>query len=369
MKDIIKVQDILLPKDLGYMKWSVVACDQYTSEPEYWQKLKEYVGDNRSCLYMIFPEAFLGKGDDDTRIKYINETMNNYISWDTFKVVKDSFVLVDRFVNGAHRLGLVLPIDLEEYDFAPESNAAIKATEGTVVERIPARVKIRENAPIEIPHVMLLMDDKDCNIIEGLYNKKNELETLYDFDLNMDGGHVAGYRVRNTEEVKQQIYHLLDKDVQENKYGKATNVLFAVGDGNHSLAAAKACWDKIKVNLSDAEKENHPARYALVEVVNLHEDAIEFEPINRVITGLNKRGVDVLKFVFSRNKGPKMEMVYNGNTLWVNGANDPVETINKMQIYLDRLVKNGEAKVDYVHGRQNTLDVAKKNNGVAFFMP
>ena len=369
MKDIIKVQDILLPKDLEYMKWSVVACDQYTSEPEYWEKLREYVGDNRSCLYMIFPEAFLGKGDDDTRIKYINETMNNYIDWDTFKVIKDSFVLVDRFVNGAHRLGLVLPIDLEAYDFNPESNAAIRATEGTVVDRIPPRVKIRENAPIEIPHVMLLMDDKECKIIEGLYAKRNELETLYDFDLNMDGGHISGYKVTNTDEVKQQIYHLLDKEVQESKYGKDANVLFAVGDGNHSLATAKACWDKIKVNLSEQERENHPARYALVEVVNLHEPAIEFEPINRVITGLNKRGVDVLKFVFSRNKGPKMEMVYNGKTLWVNGSKDPVETINKMQIYLDRLVANGEAKVDYVHGRQNTLDVAAKNGGVALFMP
>ena len=368
MKDIIKVQDILLPKDLEYMKWSVVACDQYTSEPEYWEKLKEYVGDNRSSLYMIFPEAYLGN-DDETRIKYINETMYNYIEWDTFKVIRDSFVLVDRYVNDAHRLGLVLPIDLEKYDFNPDSDACIKATEGTVIERIPPRVKIRENAPIELPHVMLLMDDRDCNIIENLYNNRENLEPLYDFDLCMNGGHIAGYKVTNTKEVTDKIYHLLDKDVQIQKYGKPSNILFAVGDGNHSLATAKACWDKIKVNLTEEQKQNHPARYALVEVVNLHQPSIEFKPINRVVTGLDKKAVNVLKFVFSRNKGAKTEMVYDGEVFPLNIPKDPVDATIKIQRYIDRLVEKGEAKVDYVHDRENTLEVAKNKGGVAIFMP
>ncbi len=368
MKDIIKVQDILLPKDLEYMKWSVVACDQYTSEPEYWEQLKEYVGDNRSCLYMIFPEAFLGN-DDETRIKYINETMYNYIKWDTFKVIRDSFVLVDRYVNDAHRLGLVLPIDLEEYDFNPESDASIKATEGTVIERIPPRVKIRENAPIELPHIMLLMDDRECNIIEDLYKNRESLEPLYNFDLCMNGGHIAGYRVTNTKEITDKIYRLLDKDTQISKYGKATNILFAVGDGNHSLATAKACWDKIKVNLTEEQRKNHPARYALVEVVNLHQASIEFKPINRVVTGLDKKAVNVLKFVFSRNKGAKTEMVFNGESIPLNIPKDPVDAINKIQVYIDRLVEKGEAKVDYVHDRDNTLEVAKNKGGLAIFMP
>ena len=259
----VKVENILLPKDgVDFEKWAVVACDQFTSQPEYWEKLAAYVGNAPSTLNLIFPEVYLSDNREN-RIKKINENMYKYLDENVFKEIKDSFVLVERdtpYEKG--RLGLMMAVDLEEYDYTPFAPVAIRATEGTVLERIPPRVEIRRHAPLELPHIMLLIDDREHSVIEPLYENREKLELLYDTNLNMNGGHVRGWRVPDTAAVLEKLYALTSDEVQIKNYGKVTNFLFAVGDGNHSLATAKAHWDEVKVGLSGADRETHPARYA-----------------------------------------------------------------------------------------------------------
>lgn len=367
--NVIKSMPILLPKkDIDLSKWSVVACDQFTSERAYWERLKEYVGDSYSTLNIVFPEVYLGSNDDE-RIQKINDTMRKYQSEGIFDVHENCFILVDRVIsNGQHRLGLVIAIDLEEYDFSPTSKARIKATEGTVIERIPPRVKIRKNAIVELPHVMLLMDDREQKIIENLYASRDKLEKLYDFELNMDGGHITGYKVTNVNEITNKLYGLLDKDYQRKIYGKETSILFSVGDGNHSLATAKTHWDNLKQTLSKEEKETHPARYGLVELVNLNGSGLDFEPIHRVVFGVSKEDVEEIVSKFSKGNG-KIELNYEGKEYFIKVDENSPKAIDEVQTYLDSLVKSGKAGVDYVHGRKNTLDVAKSENGLAIFMP
>ncbi len=367
--NVIKSMPILLPKkDIDLSKWSVVACDQFTSERAYWERLKEYVGDSYSTLNIVFPEVYLGSNDDE-RIQKINDTMRKYQSEGIFDVHENCFILVDRVIsNGQHRLGLVIAIDLEEYDFSPTSKARIKATEGTVIERIPPRVKIRKNAIVELPHVMLLMDDREQKIIENLYDSRDKLEKLYDFELNMDGGRITGYKVTNVTEITNKLYGLLDKDYQRKIYGKETSILFSVGDGNHSLATAKTHWDNLKQTLSKEEKETHPARYGLVELVNLNGSGLDFEPIHRVVFGVTKKDVEEIVSKFSKGNG-KIELNYEGKEYFIKVDENSPKAIDEVQTYLDSLVKSGKAGVDYVHGRKNTLDVAKSENGLAIFMP
>lgn len=366
--NIIKSMPILLPKkDVDLSKWAVVACDQFTSEKTYWENLAKYVGDSYSTLNIVFPEVYLGQ-EDERRIAKINDTMRSYIKDDIFDVFENCFVLVDRVTaDGKRRLGLVIAVDLEQYDYTPSSNARIKATEGTVIERIPPRVKIRKNALLELPHVMLLMDDREQRIIENLYENKDKLEKLYDFDLNMNGGHITGYKIDNVDEVIDKIYGLLDEEYQRKIYQKATSILFSVGDGNHSLATAKTHWDNVKQTLSEKERENHPARYALCELVNLNGEGLDFEPIHRVVFGVTKSDVEKMQRRFT--DGVNVEMVLGDETYYIKASENAPKAIDEIQSYLDELVKEGGVSVDYVHGRQNTLNVAKNENGLAIFMP
>ncbi|MEG2688241.1 MAG: DUF1015 domain-containing protein, partial [Clostridia bacterium] len=277
----VKNVDILLPQVEDMSKWSVVSCDQFTSERSYWETLKNYVGEDKSALKLIFPEVYLGDNDADLRTKNINLTMQNYLDGGVFKTLKNSFVLVKRDTAlGASTLGIVLAIDLEDYSFLPVSDARVRATEGFVADRIPPRLKIRENAPIELPHIIVLIDDRKHTVIEQFYKNADKLEKLYDFDLNMGGGHIAGYRLDS-----KLVTEAFDKYEQSisGLYGVKTDFMFAVGDGNHSLATAKTHWDMIKGDLSLDEKETHPARYALCEVQNLHSDGLKFEPIFRCV--------------------------------------------------------------------------------------
>lgn len=370
MKEVIKVVDILLPKkSVDYSKWSVVACDQYTSEPEYWEEIKQYIGDNYSTLNIIFPEVYLGD-NDGARISKINSTMQSYIEKDIFDVVKDSFVFVDRtLADNRHRLGLVMAIDLEEYDYSPTSKASIKATEGTVIERIPPRLKIRQNATLELPHIMLLMDDRKREIIEGISLNRDKLEKLYDFDLCGNGGHIEGYRVADTKAVIDKIYGLLDKELQMKMYHTTTDTLFMVGDGNHSLATAKAHWDKVKSTLTDEERKTNLHRFALVELVNLHDDGLLFEPIHRVVFNVTEDIVKAMIDTFS--EGDEVaEMRFNGTKYELKVPNNAPNAIEKIQNYIDNLIKtNNDIKVDYVHGRANTLSVADREKGLAILMP
>ena len=298
MKDVVKVSDILIPKNnVDLKKWAVVACDQFTSQPDYWKNVEKYCEGAPSTFNLIYPEVYLNE-DKEKRISAINSSMEAYLADDLFRVVKDSFILTERdtkYQKG--RLGLMMAVDLETYDFTPFAPAYIRATEGTIIERIPPRVQIRRHASLELPHIMLLIDDRDKSVIEPLFENRDKLELLYDTDLNMGGGHIRGYKVENVDEVKQKLYALLDESAQTEKYGKVTNFLFAVGDGNHSLATAKAHWDEIKGDISADVWADQPARYALVEVENLHDDAIKFEPIHRVVFGEGEILSEVLRKV------------------------------------------------------------------------
>jgi len=364
----IKSLPILLPKDADYSKWAVVACDQFTSQRDYWQNLKDYVGEAPSVLNIIFPEVYLEDKGAEERINSINATMDKYLSDGIFKEIKDSFILIKRDTKyGYSRLGLVVAIDLEDYCFTHPSNATIKSTEGVVIERIPPRVKIRKDAPIELPHIMLLIDDRKKSVIEPLYAKKDSLEKLYDFDLNMEGGHIAGYRVDAKEVL--DIFDKYESSVQ-NLYGdKKNEFIFAVGDGNHSLATAQAHWNNIKATLSKEELENHPARYALVEIENLHDEGIVFEPIHRFV--FNVDYADFTSYMSDKLSGNgKLSMFTSSLKFEIAVDENSALAISNIQKAIDDyLLDNKKASVDYIHGMENLEKISKENEGVAIIMP
>lgn len=359
--------DILLPSCCDDNKWSVVACDQFTSERKYWENLKEYVGDAPSTLKLIFPEAYLDDDDKDERIEKINAEMQNYLSNGVFRTIKHSFVLSKRDTkDGKSRLGLVAAVDLEDYCFTHPSHAKIRSTEGVVLERIPPRLKIRQDAPIELPHIMLLIDDRKKMVIESLYEDRENLEKLYDFDLNMDGGHLTGYRVDADRVIK--LFDEYEKSIQT-LYGDDSNdFIFAVGDGNHSLATAQAHWNNIKQTLSEEERENHPARFALCEIENLHDDGIVFEPIHRFVFNV---GDDFVDYMQSALSGEREVRAFSKDREYIlhtsaNGA----QAIRDIQTAIDcYLSKHDGMSVDYIHGIEHLTAIANDNDGVAIVMP
>lgn len=359
--------DILLPSNCGDNKWSVVACDQFTSERGYWENLKEYVGDAPSTLKLIFPEAYLDDDDKDERIEKINETMQSYLSNGVFRTIKHSFVLCKRDTNdGKSRLGLVAAVDLEDYCFTHPSHAKIRSTEGVVLERIPPRLKIRQDAPIELPHIMLLIDDRKKMVIESLYNDRENLEKLYDFDLNMEGGHLTGYRVDADRVIK--LFDEYEKSIQT-LYGEESNdFIFAVGDGNHSLATAQAHWNNIKKTLSEEERENHPARFALCEIENLHDDGIVFEPIHRFVFNVGDDFVDYMQSSLSGEREVRAFSKDREYTLHTNS--NGAQAIRDIQTAIDEyLLKHEGMSVDYIHGIEHLTAVAEGNDGIAIVMP
>lgn len=345
---------ILLPKK-DFDKWSVVACDQYTSEHKYWDDVKKIVGDTPSALNIILPEIYLSE-DNTPYINSINANMLDYLNSGVFDEHDDAMIYVERESNGAKRLGIVGVIDLEDYDYNKGTNALIRATEQTVLDRIPPRVAIRKDAALEMPHVMLLIDDKDKKVIEPLANKKTDFDTAYNFDLMQGGGHIDGYFIdKATQTVVQDALESLLS-------GDTNDMLFAVGDGNHSLATAKECYRQNPSELN---------RYALVEIVNIHDASIEFEPIYRVMFN-----IDADDFM---NKFLKAHTVSNGDTtqdfecVTKNGrehitvkatAELPVGTL---QVFIDEYLKeNPQVKIDYIHGEDVVYDLCKDDNTLGF---
>lgn len=368
MHNVLKVPKILLPKNVDMTKWSCVACDQFTSEPEYWQKLEEFVGDSPSTLKLIYPEVYL-KNSDSIRVDAINNTMSAYYDKGLFKEV-ESLILVKRVLNnGEVRLGLMVAVDLEAYEYTPENKALIKATEKTVVERLPARIDVRKNATLELPHVMLLVDDPDMSIIEPLYSESEEYEILYDFKLNMDGGWIVGYKVPNSETVLEKIYALLDDELIYSRYGvKDNKILFAVGDGNHSLATAKECWELTKKGLSEDEKANHAARYALCELVNLYDESLKFEPIHRII--FNANDDFIVNMALNLSGEGRIKVVYSNEEYLINVPINPSEAIRDIQDFIDAYIEeHNEVEQDYIHGDSNLSQIAARDNAIAIFMP
>ncbi|MDY0385497.1 DUF1015 domain-containing protein [Trichlorobacter sp.] len=360
----IHVPNILLPKKgVDLTKFAVIACDQFTSQKEYWDQLDTLIGQSASTLRMIFPEAYLPLVDNQSYIKKINSTIENYLQENVLENIGPAFILVERSTPYTkRRLGLVIAIDLEDYSFQKGSQTLIRATEMTILERIPPRLKIREHAPVELPHTLVLYDDPDKNIIEKLYNERANLPLIYDFELNQDGGHLRGYKVSDTAAVIDAFEQLLAK--------KAEALLFVVGDGNHSLATAKAHWDKIKELLSEADKKNHPARYALVEVNNLYDEGINFAPIHRIVFNASEDFIPGLK---SRLTGGQTGIIY---TLKTGEIKQPMpksgpQAYKIVQDYIDQYMQSHpQASVDYIHGRDHLYAVANKHpNAVAIAMP
>ena len=376
MKIPFKAGNILIPKKTDMTKWSVVACDQYTSEPEYWNEVTKIVGDAPSTLNLTLPEIYLEESDVNERIKRINENMDKLLEEDFFNELEDSMIYLERTQSdGKVREGLMGIVDLEDYSYEVGSQTLIRATEKTVIERIPPRVKVRENAKLELPHIMILIDDEKKDIIESLKNKVTETDVVYDFDLMQNGGHIKGYKLNSDviNEIGTKLDKLADKDYFEKKYNVHDKgiLLFAMGDGNHSLATAKACYENLKKTMSEEEYLNHPARYALVELVNLHSSALEFEAINRVVFDVDsKKLVEELTKYYTINEkgnGQEFELITSDGVkkLYIENPKSNI-AVGSIQIFLDEYLKNNSGKIDYIHGDDVTKELTLKGNNVGF---
>ncbi|PKK95183.1 MAG: DUF1015 domain-containing protein [Tenericutes bacterium HGW-Tenericutes-5] len=345
---VVVTPKILLPiESINKEKWAVIACDQFTSEPEYWDKLKSYVDNVPSTYHLILPEAYLDS-EMKHKISKVNDNMDLYLKNSLFEE-HEGFVLVERqtpFVE--KRIGLVLAIDLDEYEYEPGKKGKIAATEKTVPERIPPRVLIRENAPIELPHVLVLLDDQGKDIITKLYKNRKNYKKLYDFKLNMNGGYIRGYEIIDTQPIIDQIEKL------------PNDLNLIVGDGNHSLASAKVCWENIKKNLTDEAKLTHPARYALVELISLYDEGLTFEPIHRVLFNADLSLIRILEHRL--NGSGNLDVYYNDQIISINVPENPFIAIKEIQEILDEyLEKNKFAEIDFVHGIDSLKKIVKNN--------
>lgn len=352
---VVRGADILLPAQ-NAEKWAVVAVDQYTSEPEYWTEVENIVGDTPSALHVTLPEVYLC--ESDARIPRMQKNMRAYIESGVLEEkVRGGYVLVERSTEAGLRLGLMACMDLEAYDYAPGSKGLIRATEGTVIERVPPRVKIRRGAALELPHVLMLLDDPAQSVIEPLYAQRAELECLYDFDLMQGGGHLRGWKVDGA--MAAQLECALDT-----LYANCGNLFLAVGDGNHSLAAARAYWLEIREQLPESERESHPARYALAEIENLHCPAIQFEPIHRLVTDVDPDALIADYEAMLRandleiRPGRELTMISNGREIGYGFDDHPLRLL---QSFLDEWLKaHPEAKIDYIHGDETLRRLATR---------
>jgi len=392
----IQIPNIYLPKaGTDLTRWAVIACDQFTSQPEYWQKVTEFVGGAPSTLNLILPEVFLEKPDVAERIQQIQSNMRAYLDNGMLQS-REGLIYVERSVAGKRRKGIVLSVDLECYDFNKGSASLIRATEGTIVERLPARMKIRQGAALELPHILVLIDDPLRTVIEPLEGAKNGLEKLYGFELMLGSGQLRGYAVDEKTEAKvvKALRGLARPEVFAAKYGTGKDhpvLLFAMGDGNHSLATAKAVWEKIKPQVG----MDHPARYALVEIENVHDEGLEFEPIHRVLFGLKKNIYPSMQDYFGaaisfthvasalemiervkHARGVKQTIGIVSDGGWASfgvieianpTCNLPVGTL---QTFLDHFLKEGGAeKIDYVHDEEVVCKLGAQSGNAGFYVP
>ena len=373
--------DILLPQDCDLTLWSVVACDQYTSQPEYWQRVEERVGRAPSSLRLILTESSLDGPHVETDIMDVNNTMSRYLREGRFVQLEQSMIYVERTLhNGRVRRGLVGMVDLEQYDYEPGSRAPVRATEGVILSRIPPRVAVRKNAPVELPHAMLLCDDPGRTVIEPFTAQKDQMEPLYDFPLMEEGGRVAGWRLgpAQLDQAAQAMSRLADPDSFRTRYHTdAPVMLFAVGDGNHSLATAKECYERQKRLTSPDRWASLPARFALCELVNLHDDSLEFEPIHRVVFHTDSQAL--LTALIHHFPGASRGATGRGQVLhYVCGAGEgditipnppfqlPAETL---QLFLDEYLAGHAGRVDYIHGETVARQFAARSGNIAFLLP
>ena len=375
--------NILLPQDCGLTKWAVVACDQYTSQPEYWERVDQFVGDAPSTLRLILPESKLEIEHVEEEIQKINQTMEQYLEEGRLRELEDAMIFLERKLsNGKTRLGLIGKLDLEQYSYEKGSGTPIRATEGTVLSRIPPRMKVRKNAPIELPHIMVLIDDPKKEIIEPFLRKesKKQMQMIYSTTLMEQGGRVSGYLLskEQADKVQKQLAGLADPARFAQFYhaeGKPV-LTYAMGDGNHSLATAKACWEELKPTLSEAERQTHPARYALVELVNLHDDSLEFEPIHRVLFGVDPGALLAdLTAAFpgayaGTGEGHVLRYVWEGGSGAVTVPQPAHQLpVGTLQAFLDGWLESHPGRLDYIHGADVVRELAARPGNLGFLLP
>lgn len=374
---IFKPADIMLPKDAPMEKWAVIACDQFTSDYDYWQRVRANAEGCPSTINLVLPEAILGTPEEETQTALINKTMGEYIENGVFTTYANSFVYVERTMeNGTIRKGLVGMVDLEAYDFTQGATADIRATERTVIERIPPRVKVRKDAPVELPHIIMLVDDHDKVLIEPVTAKKDSLKKVYECDLMEDGGHIAGWIVEGADvEAFNAVFEEYSANVGS-KYADLDGVpmILATGDGNHSLATAKTCYEELKAANPGVDLSNHPARYALVEVENIHDEAQVFEPIHRIIMGLDPEKVlaDARNAICVEDPDAGFEAkVYIGEkeeTIYLDKGKGEL-AVGVLQEWLDAYLKENGGDIDYIHDDDALIALAAKPMSIGFLLP
>lgn len=371
--------DILLPRDAEYEKWAVIACDQFTSEPEYWQETEKLTEGAVTALDLILPEIYLGEADVDKRIDKIAANMYGYLDSDVFEEHKNALIYVERIqTDGVLRAGVVGAADLEEYDYSKGSASQIRATEATVTERIPPRIKVREKAPIELPHIMILIDDEKKALIEPLAEHKDDMKKLYDFELMQGGGRLAGWLLTDAlrDELLEKLAKFSEKEAFEKRYGLSDTapLTFAMGDGNHSLATAKAYYEKLKAANPDKDMSSHPARYALAEIVNLHSPALDFEAIHRIV---GTADVDQMMAKMTDELGLSEEpaeqsfvTVRGGEKkkLYVHKPTSKL-TVGSLQNFLDKYLAENGGDIDYIHGTEVVEKLAADGKKIGFVLP
>jgi len=391
----IKRPNLLLPmSDIDPQKWAVIACDQFTSQPDYWQQVEEITGDSPSTFHMILPEVFLGSSKEEKRIQTTQAAMKAYLQSGYFQPLND-FIYVRRSTGGHTRRGLMVCLDLEHYDYNKGAQTLIRATEGTILDRLPPRIRIRENAALECPHILVLFDDPQDTVFSFIDEQIESYPTAYDFDLMLDSGRLKGHLLSD-EKTQAHIFHalkeLIDPDHFSSKYGFETGqyapLLFAMGDGNHSLATAKAIWEKVKPSVGT----DHPARFALVEIENIHDPALTFEPIHRLVFGLNTNLKDAMSKYWGENliikkvstaeammtsindstgSDHKVGMVCDDEN-YVLSISDPASNlpVGALQKFLDQFLEEGGAEdIDYVHGTEILFEKGKSEHNAGFYVP
>ena len=373
--------DILLPQNCDLTKWSVVACDQYTSQNDYWERVAQTVGDAPSTLKLILPESQLEDGHFEEHIADINRTMDEYLDEGLFRTLPNALIYVERWLdNKKLRRGLMGVVDLECYDYNAGSSSLIRATEGTVITRLPPRVAVRRNASLELPHIMVLVDDPDKQLIEHLTYETDRMEEVYDFDLMERGGHITGYLL--PEDLQADVCEILNTLARPHDFARKYDakgkpvLLFAIGDGNHSLAAAKAAYEEKKQNTPQEQWADLPSRYALVELVNLHDESLEFEPIHRVCFDVDAD--ELMKDFLAAypgahyGDGDSHTITYVFDTE-VGKITIPKPTaqlpVGTLQEFLDQWMQTHSGRIDYVHGDDVTWELGRKPGNIGFLLP
>ena len=361
MNQIFRPADILLPKQADMQCWSVIACDQFTSDAAYWAAVEQAVGGAPSTLRLMLPEFYLGKRDEAAAAAEIQQTMRRYLDNDVFTEIEHSFIFLERTLPcGSVRRGLIGMIDLEAYDYSPDSSTPIRATEGTVEDRLPPRVKVRRAAPLEMPHIMVFLNDPDDGVMQRAETAANGL--LYDFDLMMGGGHVRGQRIYGA------TADALAAQISEGNPA----VKLAIGDGNHSLAAARKCWLEKKQRLTPEQAESDPARFALAELVNIHDPAVTFAPIHRVLfeTDPSTWFDAAAQQLAADGEGRDVILLSGGRqkTIRAKGASIG-EVIGNVEQFCKAYLAAHGGTIDYIHGDDEAVQLAQRSGCCGVLLP